>query len=102
MAQAKERALWKMESKLELRKPEPALASSVDLASFESLGRSPHLDPEGLLGWTYDTGAAISAFPLNANIGTETQANECSYEVASGELITDHGGLCVLVCAKND
>ena len=43
--------------------------------------------------WTYDTGAAISAFPLDARIGTETQANDCSYKTASGELISDRGGL---------
>ena len=72
---------------------EQALASSLDLASFETLVRSPHLDPEGWLRWTYGTGAAISAFPLDAKIGTETQANECSYKSASGDLISDGGGL---------
>ena len=51
---------------------QPVLASSLDLASCETPGRSPHLDPEGWLRWTYDTGAAISAFPLDAKIGTET------------------------------
>ena len=45
------------------------------------------LNPEG------DTGAAISASPLDAKIGTETQANECSYKTASGELISARGGL---------
>ena len=44
------------------QQPQPALASSLDLASFETPGRSPHLDPEGWLRWTYDTGVAISAF----------------------------------------
>ena len=73
-------------------KPQPALASSLDLASFETLVRSPQ-DPEGWLRWTYDTGAAISAFLLDAKIGIETQANECSYKTASGELISDRGGL---------
>ena len=73
--------------------PQLALASSLDLASFETLVRSPHLDHEGYLRWTYDTGAAISAFPLGAKIGTETQKNECSYKIASGELISDRGGL---------
>ena len=38
-------------------------------------------------------GAAISSFPLDARIGTETQANDCSYKTASGELISDRGGL---------
>ena len=69
------------------------LLRALDLASVETLVRSPHLDHEGLLRWTYDTGAAIPAFPLDATIGTETQANECSYKTASGELIFDRGGL---------
>ena len=56
--------------------PQPALASSPDLASIETLVRSPHLDPEGWLRWTYDTCAAISAFTLDAKIGTEREANE--------------------------
>ena len=55
--------------------------------------RSPHLDHEGWLRWTYDTGAAISTFPLDARLGTEAQANDCSYETASGELMSDRGGL---------
>ena len=38
--------------------PQPAPASSPDLASIETLVRSPHLDHEGWLRWTYDTGAA--------------------------------------------
>ena len=63
------------------------------LASFETLVRSPHLDHEGWLRWSYDTGTAISAFPLDVKIGTETQAKECSYKTASGELISDRGGL---------
>ena len=69
--------------------------SSLDLTSFETPGRSPHLDPEGWLRGTYDTGAAISAFPLDAKIGTETEANECSCKTASGEFVSDYGGLCV-------
>ena len=44
--------------------PQPALAISLDLASVETLVRSPHLDAEGWMKWTHDTGAAISAFPL--------------------------------------
>ena len=48
--------------------PQPALVSSLDLASIETLVRSPHLYHEGWLRWTYDTGAAISAFPLNARL----------------------------------
>ena len=73
--------------------PQPALASSLDVASIETLVRSPHLDNEGWMRWTYDTGAAMSAFSLDARIGTETQANDCSYKAASGELISDRGGL---------
>ena len=60
-----------------------ALSSALDSTSFETLVRSPHLDHEGWLRWTYDTGAAISAFPLYAQIGTET----------SGKLISHHVGL---------
>ena len=70
-------------------------ALCLDLASFETPGRSPHLDQEGWLRWKNDTGAAISAFPLDAKIGTETQANACSNKTASGVLVPDHGGLCV-------
>ena len=77
------------------QQPQPALASSLDLASFQKLGGTPHLDSEGWLGLTHDTIAAISAFPLDAKIGTETEAIECSYKTASGELILDHGVLCV-------
>ena len=72
--------------------PQPALATSLDLASIETLVRSPHPDHEGWLRWTYDTGVAISEFPLDAWIRTETQANDCSYKTASGELIADRGG----------
>ena len=73
--------------------PQPALASSQDLASIETPVRSPDQDHEGWLRWTYGTGAAISAFPLDARIGTETQAKDCSYKTATGELISDRGGL---------
>ena len=73
--------------------PQPALASSLDLASIETLVRSPHLDDEGWLRWKYDTGAAISAFPVGARIRTESQTNDSSYKTASGELISDRGGL---------
>ena len=41
---------------------QPALASSMDLASFGTPVRSPRLDQQGWLRWTCDTGAAISAF----------------------------------------
>ena len=34
----------------------------------------------------------MSALPLDAKIGTETEANACSYKTASGKLIPDHGG----------
>ena len=43
-------------------------------------------DREGCLRWTH---------ALNARIGTETQANDCSDKTASGELISDRGGFCV-------
>ena len=73
--------------------PRPALASFLDLASIETPVRSPHPDHEGWLRWTYDTGASSMAFPLDARIGTETQANDCSHKTASLELISDCGGL---------
>ena len=73
--------------------PQPALASSLDLVSIETLVRSTHLDHEGWLRWTCDTCAAISAFPLDTRIGTETQANDCSNKTASVELVSDRGGL---------
>ena len=73
--------------------PQPARASSPNLASIETPVRSPHPDYEGWLRWTYDTGAAISADPLDARIGTETQANDYSFKTASAELISDCGGL---------
>ena len=60
---------------------QPALASPLDLASIET-------DHEGWLRCTYDTAAPISAFPL-----AETQATDCRYKIASGELISDRGGL---------
>ena len=55
---------------------QPALASSPDLASIETPVRSPHLDPEVWLRWTYATCAAISTFTMDAKIGTETEAND--------------------------
>ena len=73
--------------------PKPALASSPGLASIETPVKSPHLDHKGCLRWTCDTSAAISAFPLDAQIGTETQADDCSNKTASSELISDRGGL---------
>ena len=69
--------------------PHAALARSLDFTSTETLVRPPHRGPEGWLTWTHDTGASTSAFPLDARIGTDTQANECSYKTASGELISD-------------
>ena len=66
--------------------PQPALASSLNKASIDSPVGSPHPDQEGWLRWTYDTCAAISAFPLDARIGTAKQA-------ASGELISDRESL---------
>ena len=66
---------------------------SLDLATIEKPVTSPHLDHEGWLRWTYDTGVPILAFPLGAKMGTQTQANECSYKTATGELISNRGGL---------
>ncbi len=43
--------------------------------------------------FTYDTGAAVTAFPLDARMGEETEANEATYKTASGEIIKDQGGL---------
>ena len=59
------------------QRPQPALANSLDVASFEKRSRSPHLHPEGWLRWTCDPCAEISACPLDAKIGTETEENAC-------------------------
>ena len=73
-----------------------AAASSCEVSRLgATLVRSPDPDHEGWLRWTYDTSAAILAFPLDARIGTETQANDCSHKTAPGELISCRGGLCV-------
>ena len=72
---------------------QPTLASSLDLAPFETPVRSPHLDHEVWLRWAYDRGAAISAFPMDAKFGTETLANDRSDKTASSELISDRGGM---------
>ena len=49
--------------------PQPALAGSLELGSFGPdlplEQRRPHLDADGWLRWTYDIGAAITAFPLD-------------------------------------
>ena len=77
------------------QQPQLSHATSLDSASFETPGRSPHLNTEGWLRWTYDTGAATLAFPLDAMVGADTEGNECSYKTSYGELIPDHGGFCV-------
>ena len=69
-SQAREPARWNRAEP----QPQPALASSLDFASIATLVRSSCRDHEGWLRRTYDTGAAISAFPLDARSGTETQA----------------------------
>ena len=65
-----ERALWSKETKLQLWNNSHNRLSRA-LQTWRRLKK---------LGvhrtWTYDTGAAISAFPLDAMIGTETDANE--------------------------
>ena len=65
--------------------PQPALASSQDLASFETLGRSPHLDPKGWLRWTYDTGAAILAFPWDATMFVERESSDVATKLLQGK-----------------
>ena len=75
-SQAREKARWNRRTSCSGGAPQPALASSLDLASIETLVRSPHLDHEGWLRWTYDTGAAISAFSLDARIGQKEIVNE--------------------------
>ena len=52
-----------------------AVEQQPQLALASSLSRSLRLHPEGWLRWTYDMGAAISAFPLYAKIGSEMEAN---------------------------
>ncbi len=72
-------------------------AGNLEIGSFDSPFRPKsdcqYLDPDGWLKFTYDTGAAITAFPLDAKIGEETEANDMNYKTASGELIPDQGGL---------
>ena len=70
------------------------LQSQPALAEFSRLVRSLHIHHEAWLRWTYDTGAAISEFPLDARIGTEKQAKYCCSKTAPGELLSDRG-LCV-------
>ena len=60
-----------------------ALASSPDLATIETPVRSPYLDHEGWLRWTYDTGAMISAFRLDARIG-KTASGELNERLSTG------------------
>jgi hypothetical protein len=55
--------------------------------------REKYLDADGWLKFTYDTGAAVTAFPLDAKMGEETEPNESTYRTASGEIIPDKGGL---------
>ena len=69
------------------------LSDLLELAAFERPEESPDVDSERWRRWTYDTVAAISAFPLDVQIGTEPEANGCSCKTASGELISEHGGL---------
>ena len=60
----------------------------VDLGASQNC-----LDDQGWMKFTYDTGAAVTAFPLNATVGEETEANGATYRTASGEIIEDRGGL---------
>ena len=71
------------------QQPQLALAISLYLASFEKPGRPRHLDSEGWSRWTNDTGA------VDADVGTETEANEGSCKTAPVELIPGHGNVCV-------
>ena len=68
--------------------PQPALASSLDLASLERPGKSPHVDPEGWDGhttwvrrsWHFHWMQSLAQTRRRINVATKT---------ASGEVIAD-------------
>ena len=93
-SQAKEQARWNRENKLQWRNHNNSqLLRALSWRRLKLLSDHRTSNHEGWLRWTYDTGAANSAFSLDAKIGTETQANGYSYKTASGDLISDRGGM---------
>ena len=69
-------------------------ALSLDFSAFglnAVSGEGGGFDGRGWLKFTYDTGAAITAFPPGVGRATG-EANENTYATASGEIIEDQGG----------
>ena len=88
---AKEWALWNKETKLHWSTP---ATDSCDLSGLGIVGNSwqiTALGPRRLV--EMDIRHGCGDFPPDEKIGTETQANECSYKTASGELTSDRGRL---------
>ena len=66
----------------------------ASLASIENPIRSPHPDHEGWLRWTCVKQARrFRHFLWMQGLARKTHANDCSHKTASGELISDRGGL---------
>ena len=73
-------------------------ASPRDLRGFATVAvgavdSDQSIDDDGWLRFTYDTGAAVTAFPSDFGLGTRTPASDATYKTASGEIIEDAGGL---------
>ena len=82
--------------------PESASALELSAVDVQSLQGTPHLDPDGWLSFTYDTGAAVTAFPLDMEIGESEAPSEASYKTASGEIIQDRGGIRLVGTTENE
>ena len=57
------------------------------------------------MGWmrlTFDTGAAVTAFPLDVGSGTHTDPSTATYKTASGEILQDQGGVRVEGTSEHD
>ena len=82
--------------------PEPSAAGCLDICSFSVVSAAElmsleerNVDENGWLRFTFDTGAAITAFPSDMDVGEKTAQNDATYRTASGEVIEDRGGLAV-------
>eukprot|EP00971_Amphidinium_carterae_P281754 5593318-Amphidinium_carterae.1 len=53
------------------------------------------LAEDGWVRLTFDTGKAVTAFPLEAEYGHVAAANGNTYKTASAEVIGDEGGITV-------
>ena len=57
------------------------------------------------MGWmrfTFDTGAAVTAFPLDVGRGTHTDPSTATYKTASGEILQGQGGVRVEGTSEHD